>query len=70
MRKIGRGLLGFLLGFLGGAAIALGVCIAAGYLFDISQFEGAYAMGVVFGWMPIGGAVGGIVGAVWAIARR
>ena len=70
MRKLGRGVLGFLLGFLAGAAITLALCIAAGYAFDISQFEGAYDMGVVFGWMPIGGVVGGIIGAVWAIARR
>ena len=69
MRKIGRGVLGFLLGFLAGAAITLGVCVAAAYLFDISQFEGAYAMGVIFGWMPLGGVVGGIIGAIWAITR-
>ena len=70
MRKFGRGVLGFLAGFLAGAAITLGICIAAAYLFDISQFEGAYAMGVFFGWMPLGGVIGGIIGAVWAIARR
>lgn len=69
MRKLGRCLLGFFLGFLGGAALTLAVCIAAGYLFDIPQFEGAYAMGVVFGWMPLGGVAGGIVGAVWAALR-
>lgn len=70
MRKFGRAVLGFLAGFVAGAAITLGGCIAAAYLFDISQFEGAYAMGVVFGWMPLGGAAGGIIGAIWAIARR
>ena len=69
MRKLGRGLLGFFLGFLSGAALTLAVCIAAGYLFDIPQFEGAYAMGVVFGWMPLGGVAGGIVVAVWAALR-
>ena len=70
MQKFGRGILGFLAGFVAGAAITLAACIAAAYLFDISQFEGAYAMGVFFGWMPLGGVVGGIIGAVWAIARR
>jgi hypothetical protein len=70
MKNIGRGIVGFLLGFLAGAAITLGLCIAAGYLFDISQFEGAYAMGVFFGWIPLGGVVGGIAGAIWNIARR
>ena len=70
MGKFGRGVLGFLAGFLVGAAITLSTCIAAGYVFDISQFEGAYAMGVIFGWMPLGGVIGGIVGAVWAAARR
>jgi hypothetical protein len=70
MRKIGRGLLGFLIGFLAGATVTLGICIAGSYLFGISQFEGAYAMGVIFGWMPLGGVVGGIAGAIWAISRR
>ena len=70
LRKLGRAVLGFLAGFLIGAMITLGLCIAAGYLFDIPQFEGAYAMGVIFGWMPIGGILGGVIGSVWAVARR
>lgn len=70
MRKFARCVLGFLGGFILGAAITLGVCIAAAYLFDISQFEGAYSMGVVFGWMPLGGFAGGIFGAVRAMTRR
>ena len=70
MGKFGRGIWGFFAGFLAGAAITLGICVAAGYLFDISQFEGAYAMGVVFGWMPLGGIVGGMVGAIWNVLRR
>ena len=70
MRKVGRGILGFFAGFVAGAAITLAACIAAAYLFDISQFEGAYAMGVFFGWMPLGGVVGGIAGAIWAVSRR
>ncbi len=69
MRRLVRALLGFSGGFLAGAAITLGLCIAAAHVFDIPQFEGAYAMGVIFGWMPLGGVLGGMVGAVWA-ARR
>ena len=70
MAKLGRGILGFFGGFLAGATITLGLCIAAGYVFDIPQFEGAYAMGVIFGWMPLGGVLGGIVGAIWNMSRR
>lgn len=70
MRKLGWAVLGFLAGFLIGAAITLGLCIAAGYLFDIPQFKGAYAMGVIFGWMPVGGILGGVIGSVWALVWR
>ncbi len=65
-----RTLLGFFAGLIAGAALALAVCVAAGYLFDISQAEGAYAMGVIFFWMPLGGLVGGIIGAIRAFSSR
>lgn len=68
MRKLGRGVLGFLGGFLVASAIALGLCVAAAYAFNITRAEGAYAMGVAFFWMPLGGVIGGIVGAVWAVS--
>lgn len=70
MRNLARGLLGFLAGFVAAAAVTLIICIAAGYLFDIPQFEGAYAMGVIFGWVPLGGILGGIIGAILAVLRR
>jgi hypothetical protein len=70
MGRLGRGLFGFFGGLLVGAATVAVVGFVAGYLFDISQAEGAYAMGVVFFWVPLGGIVGGIIGAVWASARR
>lgn len=70
MRKFGRGVLGFLGGFIAGAAITLAACVAAAYFFDISQVEGAYAMGVIFGWMPLGGIAGGIIGAISALSRK
>lgn len=60
---------GFLLGLIAGAAIALALCLAAQEVFNISQMEGAYAMGVVFFWMPVGALVGGIAGAIWTAVR-
>ncbi|MGB8813634.1 MAG: hypothetical protein WCC57_10645 [Paracoccaceae bacterium] len=70
MRRLGRGILWFFAGLVAGAAATLGLCIAAAYLLDIPQFEGAYAMGVIFGWMPLGGILVGIIGAVFSIFRR
>lgn len=61
---------GFLLGAICGAALALGLSIAAAEIFNISQMEGAYAMGVVFMHMPFGALIGGIVGAVWLGVRH
>ena len=60
MRRLGRALLGAILG--GAGAIAL--CTAAAYAFDISQAEGAYAMQVAFFWTPLGVILGAITGAV------
>jgi len=57
---------GFLLGLIAGALIALALGIAAAKVFNISQMEGAYAMGVVAFWMPGGALVGAIAGATWA----
>jgi hypothetical protein len=60
----------FFIGAIAGAALALGLCLAAQETFNISQMEGAYAMGVVFFYMPLGALVGGIVGAIWMATRR
>jgi hypothetical protein len=59
----------FILGLILGAAIALGLCLAAQEIFNISQFEGAYAMAVVSLYMPVGAILGGLIGAVWMIVR-
>jgi hypothetical protein len=61
---------GFLLGLIVGSALTLALCLAAADLFHISQMEGAYAMGVVFFWMPVGGLIGGIAGAIWMAMRH
>jgi hypothetical protein len=63
-------LAGFIIGAIAGAAIALGLCVAAAEIFSISQMEGAYAMGVVFFYMPLGALIGGIIGAIWLAVRR
>ncbi len=63
-------LAGFLIGVIAGAALALALSVAAAEIFDISQMEGAYAMGVAFFYMPLGAGIGGIIGAVWMAMRR
>ena len=65
-----RVIAGFLIGAIAGAALALASSIAAAEIFNISQMEGAYAMGVVFLYMPLGAVIGGITGAVWMAMRR
>jgi hypothetical protein len=61
---------GFLIGVICGAALALAICLAAQEIFNISQMEGAYAMAVVFFYMPMGGLAGGIIGAIWMAMRK
>lgn len=60
---------GLLVGILIGALAALALSVAATWIFDISQMEGAYAMGVAFFYMPAGALVGGIAGAIFASTR-
>ena len=67
---MGRIILWGLAGMVFGAIITLALATVAIPIFEISQMEGAYAMGVVFTLMPIGAAVGLIAGIIWAIARR
>lgn len=55
---------GFLIGVIAGAALTLAICLAAQEIFNISQMEAAYAMAVVFFYMPVGGVIGGIIGAI------
>lgn len=53
-----------------GAALAIGLAVAAATLFGISQAEGAYAMQVAFFFTPLGAVVGLIAGLVRARRRR
>ena len=64
MRRSGWALGGLILG--GAAALAL--AILAAWLGDISQAEGAYAMGVAIFWVPLGSVLGAISGVI--LARR
>ncbi len=64
MRSFGFALAGLVLG--GTAAVVFAV--AAAMIADISQAEGAYAMGVAFFWVPLGALLGLILGIV--LARR
>ncbi len=63
MRVLLRALAGFLLGGL----LALGIGVALPYLIPISQPEGAYAMGVVFFWVPAGAILGAVAGLIWGV---
>lgn len=64
MRRTGWALAGAVLG--GAVTVALAVLLAT--VADISQAEGAYAMGVAFFWVPLGAVVGLIAGIV--LGRR
>lgn len=64
-----RGTLGFAAGLVAGAVAAVALSVAAAFIFNISQMEGAYAMGVAFFWTPLGAILGGIVGTVLALRR-
>jgi hypothetical protein len=67
-RRPGRAILVALLAFvLGGTAIGLGAGLAAfliGAALQVSQFEGAFAMGVA-ALMPVAGVAGGLILAIW-----
>lgn len=67
---MGRIILWGLTGLIIGPIITLLLAMAAIPIFNISQMEGAYAMGVVFTLMPIGALVGVVAGVVWALLRR
>ncbi len=67
-RRPGRAILVALAAFLlGGTAIGIAAGIAAfaiGAALQVSQFEGAFAMGVA-AMMPVAGIVGGLILAIW-----
>ena len=62
---LNRGLMGLLLGMLLGAILGLLVVGSLGWLLDVSQMEGAFAMGLVFEVMPLSGLIGGAALAFW-----
>jgi len=57
-------LLGLLLGALGGAALGIGAGLAWVEIFNTTGFEGYSGMLVFFTFMPLGGAIGGLGGAL------
>ncbi len=65
LNRIGGGLVGFVLGFV--SAVVAG--LALGEVFNISQAEGAYAMGLFFFWGPAAGLLGAVLGAIRGLRR-
>lgn len=57
-------ILGLLLGALGGAALGFGAGLAFVEIAQSATFEGRSGMLVVFTFMPLGAAIGGIGGAL------
>jgi hypothetical protein len=57
-------LLGLILGALGGAALGIGLGLAWVEIFKTTDLEGYSGMLVFFTFMPLGGIVGGLGGAL------
>lgn len=68
-RTVARGILGFLMGAVGGALTGVVVAGVLGWLLEVSQREGAFAMGVVFVIAPLSGLAGGVLLGGW-MARK
>jgi hypothetical protein len=66
----GRAVLGAVLGLIAGAVATLALGLAAAEVFSISQAEGAYAMGLMFFWVPLGALVGLLAGAIFGARRK
>ena len=58
MKRLVRGMVGAAIG----GVLTLGAGLLAAEVFSISQAEGAYAMGLVFFWVPLGAVAGLMVG--------
>jgi hypothetical protein len=56
--------LGLILGALGGAALGIGAGLAWVEIFKTTDFEGYSGMLVFFTFMPLGGIIGGLGGAL------
>lgn len=70
MRRIVRVVLFTLAGLMLGAALTFALGLIAIPIFDISMFEGAYAMGLVFTLTPAGALAGAVAGGLYALLRR
>lgn len=72
MKTVVMAAVGSIAGLIVGAAIGVLAGIAWVNLMQVSDFEGQSAMLVFFAFAPAGGALGGLLGAVWAglIASR
>jgi hypothetical protein len=57
-------------GFLAGAALAFGTGLLVLTLGNVSQAEGAAAMGVMFFYTPAGAILGAVVGLVLGLMLR
>ena len=64
-----RTILWMLGGFVLGGGLAFGLGILLPEIITISQFEGAYMMGVGFVWTPLGAVLGAITGLVMRLTR-
>lgn len=69
MGRLGRGLLGFLGGSIGGYILCMAAYIAWSFISDFNDREGGVGMGVAFFIAPAFGLLCGVAAAVWA-ARR
>lgn len=67
---IGRAVLGAVAGLVVGGVATFVIGLGAAEVFGISQAEGAYAMGLIFFWVPVGALVGLIAGAILGARRR
>ena len=64
-----RRLVGAVAGFVVGGAAVLMIGLALPKVVAINQMEGAYAMGLVFFWVPLGAVVGAVAGLIIAGRR-
>jgi hypothetical protein len=70
LRRALRALVGFLVGGAVSGVLAAVLAFAIGEAVGVSQREGAFAMGVVFGLAPLAALVGGVAAAAWAARVR